>query len=65
MSVHSISINANPSYSARIPKLGQWLQQAWRFNRTLTLGSVLNVVLIPVVLLALWLGQSASWRVYG
>ena len=62
MSVRSIPINREQSPSASVTSLGQLLHQAWRFNRTITLGSLLTVALIPAVLLALWLAARVDWR---
>ncbi len=65
MSVRSIPINRAQSPSASVTSLGQLLHQAWRFNRTITLGSVLTVALIPAVLLALWLAPVTITGVNG
>ncbi len=55
MSVHSLSTYTNQAPSHQGINWRDLLQQAWRFNRTITLGSILTTVLIPVVLLAMWL----------
>jgi len=65
MSVHSLSANANQAQSNRGTNLGGLLHQAWRFNRTITLGSILTTLLIPAVLLAMWLAPVTITGVNG
>ncbi len=61
MSVRSMTFNSDQIQASPIALL----QAAWRFNRTLTLGSVLTVTLIPVVLLAMWLAPVTITGVNG
>lgn len=65
MSVHSLSTHVHPARSLQVTTLGHWLRQAWRFNRTITLGSLLTVALIPAVLLAMWLAPMTITGVNG